>query len=117
MLNPWRIAVVAVLMTSALGGCSTNLELGSLYATPGKYYFLRCVDLVPRIAGSQARQKELTELMDRANKDTAGPVVNALVYSADLAQARADEKLLRQTAEEKNCNIEPPKPPEQKPAQ
>jgi hypothetical protein len=39
----------------------------------------------------------------------AGPVVSVVTYSADLAQVRADQKVLRQAAVDKKCgNIEPP---------
>ena len=50
--------------------------------------------------------------MERANQDTAGPVINVLVYSTDLAQARADQKNARMAARQQNCeNIPPEKPP------
>jgi hypothetical protein len=115
-LSTTRTAAAVILIGFALADCSTRFELDSLYVTPGKYDYLRCPDIVARIRGSQARQRDLADVMQRASQDAAGPVVNALVYSTDLAQARADEKELRATAQEKKCEVDPPKPPEQRPA-
>ncbi|EJW10446.1 hypothetical protein A33M_4422 [Rhodovulum sp. PH10] len=101
------IALVAAL--PLLGACAQNLDLGILYAAPGKYDYLRCQDLPPRLAGQVAREQQLLDLTARANQDPAGGAVSMAAYSADLAQVRADMKMLRQTAVDKNCgSIEPP---------
>jgi hypothetical protein len=55
------------------------------------------------VAGSN-REKELVGLMERANQGTAGPVVNAMVYSADLRQVRADLEEVHATMREKGCD-------------
>jgi hypothetical protein len=101
-----RSAFVVLMLT--LGGCSTSLDLTTLYAQPGKYDYLRCQDITGRLAGQVAREKELMELTNKANQDVAGPAVSAAVYAADLAQTRAEAKLLREAAKQKNCeNVEP----------
>jgi hypothetical protein len=96
-------------MTVALGGCAANVEVAdTLFVQPGKYRFLRCQDIEQRSASLAARERELTSLMERAGQSAAGPVVNAMVYAADLEQVRADQRLLWRTAQEKNCGA--PKP-------
>jgi hypothetical protein len=119
-----RVLLLVAVLAPPLCGCAANLDLGILYAAPGKYDYLRCEDLPARLAGALGREKQLVDLMNRANQDVAGPVVNVVTYSADLAQVRADIKILRQAAVDKKCgNIEPPepkaeaKPPETKPGQ
>ena len=119
-----RVLLLGAVLAPPLGGCAANLDLGILYAAPGKYDYLRCEDLKPRLAAALIREKQLVELMNRASQDVAGPVVNVVSYSADLAQVRADIKVLRQASVDKKCgNIEPPeakpetKPPEKKPGQ
>lgn len=103
-----RVITVAAILASPLMGCAQNLDLGILYAAPGKYDYLRCEDIKPRLAASLKREKELSDLMTRANQEAGGAVVNVVAYSADLAQARADTKILRQAAIDKKCgNIEP----------
>jgi hypothetical protein len=104
-----RVLLLTVVLTPPLCGCAANLDLGLLYAAPGKYDYLRCEDLPSRLAASVAREKQLVDLMNRANQDVAGPVVSVVTYSADLAQVRADQKVLRQAVVDKKCgNIEPP---------
>jgi hypothetical protein len=111
--NFGRIACL-VAVGGALGACSTNLDLSTLYTTPGRFDSLKCSDIVSRINSAETREKELTQLMEKANQDTAGPVVNVLVYSTDLAQARADQKNARLAARQQNCeNVPPEKTPMQ----
>lgn len=103
-----RVVILIAILTPPLMGCAQNLDLGILYAAPGKYDYLRCEDLQPRLAASLKREKELSDLMARANQEAGGAVVNVVAYSADLAQVRADMKILRQAAIDKKCgNIEP----------
>jgi hypothetical protein len=95
-------AFVVAVMASA---CSTTFDqVGSLYVAPGKFALLKCPDIAARSIADSNREKELTSLMDRANQDTAGPVINTLIYSTDLSTVRAELGELRKTAEEKNCN-------------
>lgn len=111
-----RVMLMATLLTPVLGGCAANLDLGMLYAAPGKYDYLRCEDLPARLAASIAREKQLNELVRRANQEAGGQVVSAVTYSADLAQVRADQKVLRQAAIDKKCgSIEPPEPKSNEP--
>ena len=101
----WGKACVGLILASTVAACSTTLEdAGNLYLAPGKFDFLKCPDLAKRSMEASAREKELTSLMDRANQDPAGPIVNALVYSTDLNTVRAELAQLRKTAAEKNCD-------------
>jgi hypothetical protein len=90
----------------ALAGCAGGLDsihTGNFFVQPGKYQFLKCPDLAQRSVAGSNREKELVGLMERANQDAAGPVVNAMVYSADLRQVRADLAELHATMREKGC--------------
>lgn len=103
-----RVILLLLILSPPLMGCAQNLDLGILYAAPGKYDYLRCEDLPGRLANALKREKELTDLMTRANQEAGGAVVNVVAYSADLAQVRADMKILRQAAVDKKCgDIEP----------
>jgi hypothetical protein len=95
----------AFVLAGTVAACSATLEdAGGIYVAPGKFDLLKCPDLARRSMEASAREKKLISLMDRANQDPAGPVVNALVYSTDLNTARAELALLRKTAAEKNCD-------------
>jgi hypothetical protein len=91
----------------ALAGCAGGLDsvhTGNFFVQPGKYQFLKCPDLANRSVAGSNREKELVGLMERANQGTAGPVVNAMVYSADLQQVRADLQEVHATMREKGCD-------------
>ena len=101
----WAKISGVFLLAGSVAACSATLEdVGGLYVAPGKFDLLKCPDLAQRSMRASAREKQLTSLMDRANQDTAGPLVNALVYSTDLNTVRAELALLRKTAAEKNCD-------------
>jgi hypothetical protein len=97
----------------ALAGCSTGqLSMGtSFWVQPGKYDFLKCPDLASRWMSDSNQEKQLLSLMERADQEAVGPVVNLMVYRADLEQLRADMALLQQTARDKGCEnlVQPPR--------
>jgi len=102
-----RAVVMACLAGTVLASCAGGFDkvyTGNVWVQPGKYEFLKCSDIAQRSMAGSAREKQLVSLMERANQETAGPLVNAMVYSADLHQVRADLDLLQQTAREKGCD-------------
>ena len=99
------LGVLCVALAPVLGGCSIALDgtSGVFSAAPGKYDFLDCPGISARTKGNIAREAELASLMERAKRDTFGPVVNTLVYQDELNQVRADQHALRKAADEKRC--------------
>jgi hypothetical protein len=97
--KPWGLLLVA----STVAACALD-QFGSLYVAPGKYDTLKCPDLNKFSIDLSQREKELTSLMDRANQDVAGPVVNTLTYSTDLESVRANLAMVKKAAAEKDCN-------------
>jgi hypothetical protein len=105
---PRRLLCALIVLAPLAGGCAQSLDLGILYAAPGKYDYLRCEDLPARLVGAIEREKKLEDLIARANQDAAGPIVSQAAYSADLAQAKAEQRTLRAAAVDKKCgSIEP----------
>lgn len=90
-----------------LCGCVGSDTVGSLMVAPGKYDFFSCEQIAGRLPGAVNREKELKGLIDKAERDSGGVVVSAFVYQTDYATARGDVKLLRDTAQRKQC---PPTP-------
>jgi hypothetical protein len=97
--------VSLVILCVALGGCSIALDdtSGVFAAAPGKYDYLDCRGLAQRTKDSAKREGELTDLMDRANRDAVGPLVNVLVYRDELNSVRADRQALQKASDEKRC--------------
>jgi len=72
---------------------------------PGRYNAFHCDDLAARWKILVAREKELRDLMDRADQGGGGgAIIGSLAYRTDYESVRSEEKLLQRTATEKNCS-------------
>lgn len=100
-----------VLIACALVGCSMNDGVGSFLIDPGHYSVYHCKDLVARLNALQAREKDLSNLMEQANAGPGGAIIGNLSYRADYENALGEEKVLRRAAAEKQCELLPPAPP------
>ena len=94
----------AALLAASLGGCSTSLNVvGDPFVAPAKFQFLRCEDIAKRLVATEARERELRGLMDRASTDTGGSAVNMLVYQPDYQTVQSELRQLHEAAVEKQC--------------
>ncbi|HUC49512.1 MAG TPA: twin-arginine translocation pathway signal [Xanthobacteraceae bacterium] len=96
--------LAAVELAGALAGCAAN-DSGQLLIDPGRYDVYKCDDLAKRWKVVSTREKDLRELMARADQSSGGVVVSALAYQADYEAVLSDERLLQRTAAEKNCAL------------
>ena len=109
----------AILLAATGSACSTNAEmLGQMYVSPGKYELYRCPEIVGTITANLVRERELTGLMDRASEASSGAVINAMVYSPQLATTREELRQLHEVSAQKNCSSQhvPPASEPAKPA-
>lgn len=91
------------IVAAALGGCSNGA--GSLLIDPGRYSTYHCNDLATRWKELVKREKELRDLMDRADQGGGGgAVIGSLAYRPEYESVRSEEVLLQRTSTEKNCN-------------
>jgi hypothetical protein len=102
----WDKACGLLLVAFAFTGCALD-QFGSIYASPGKYDTLKCGDLNAFSTNLSVREKELTSLMDRANQDPGGAIVNALTYQTDLDSVRANLAEVKKASAERKCDQEP----------
>ena len=100
-----RCAVILVLAASALAGCSTMGGLDSMLVDPSRYEGYNCKDLANQMQGLDKREKDLRNLIDRADESTSGVVIGALAYRTDYETVKADKKALRRTMAEKKCQL------------
>lgn len=100
-------ALICTLAAGALAGCGLSEGVGSLIVDPARYSAYRCNDLVTEGKNLLAREKELRGLIDKAREGGGGTVIAALAYRSDYEAVLAREKLLKQTAAEKNCELVP----------
>jgi hypothetical protein len=89
-------------VAAALAGCTDGA--GSLMVDPGRYSSYHCNDLATRWKDLVKREKELRDLMDRADQGGGGTVIGSIAYRPEYESVRSEEILLQRTATEKNCN-------------
>jgi hypothetical protein len=101
-----RAALITVLIAgAALSACSSTGDNPlTVFADPGKYQYNTCEQIAGQKTNWSNREKELRQLMDKADQSAGGAVVNVLAYKADHVAALEELKVLEATARAKNCN-------------
>jgi len=102
------IGLICVLAAGALAGCGMSEGIGTLAVDPGRYSAYHCNDFVARLKDLLAQQKNLRNLIDKASEGGGGAVIAALSYRANYETVLSEEKVLRRTAAEKNCELGAP---------
>ena len=92
----------------ALGGCGSlgTDGVASLAVDPARYEGYHCKDLVSQWNGLIAREKQLRNLIDKASEGGGGTVIAAVAYRSDYDTVLEQDKVLKRTAADKNCELE-----------
>jgi hypothetical protein len=106
--QPCAPGMICGLLAVMLAGCSLSDGVGPYIVDPGHYSAYHCKDLVERLKALTARQKELSALIGKAGEGGGGTVIGALSYRPEYEKDLGEEKVLRRTAAEKKCALEPP---------
>jgi hypothetical protein len=103
--GPMRLVLWAALCGSlGLAGCaSSGVEGPLLFADAGKYHFHNCEQLAAAAKGQSTRQRELKELIDKAEQGAGGQIVSVLAYRSDYVAVNEDLQVIEATAREKRC--------------
>ncbi len=107
-LGPIAVALSLAFAAGGLAGCSFSDGVGPFIVDPGRYSAYHCNDLVRRLKELQNREKDLSDLMDKASEGGGGSVIGALSYRPEYERMIGEEKVLRRTAAEKRCELGPP---------
>jgi hypothetical protein len=91
-----------LLAAAMLSGCGGD-GVGSLMVDPARYDGLHCQGLADQLKVLQVREKQLRDLMDKADESAGGKVIGALAYSSDYQTVLEQEKVLKRTAERQKC--------------
>jgi hypothetical protein len=95
--------LLALLVAAALAGCGEGA--GTLLIDPGRYSAYHCKDIAAQWKVLVAREKELHDLMARADQGGGGgAIIGSLAYRTDYESVRSEERLLQREAVAKNCN-------------
>jgi hypothetical protein len=102
-----RITLFAVLIFPAfLAACASEISnplTGGFFADPGLYEFYSCEQIAANRIALKAREQELKQLMDRAEKGTGGAVVNVIAYKGDYRAVQDQLQVIDATARDKKC--------------
>jgi hypothetical protein len=102
-----------VALCALLSGCASS-EGPYLFADAGKYHFHNCEQLATVSKQKHDRQRELKELIDKAEQAAGGQIVSALAYRTDYAAVNEELQVIDSTLREKDCAASPPTSPPSK---
>jgi hypothetical protein len=98
----------AMLMAAGLAGCASISEQTArvIFAAPAKFDDKNCLEIENLITANRSRQKDLEQLMARADQAPSGGFVNAIAYQPDYVQVRGDLERLAKAREDKQCVVD-----------
>ena len=100
----------AVALAGLCAGCSAVTDPAGYSIVPqDKYDFMICRDIVGQRNGLVAREKLLSELIEKADASFGGTLVSAAAYRSEYVQVRTQARLANRAAQEKGCDA-PKKP-------
>jgi hypothetical protein len=101
------LALLAVLLAGCSTGTSFEEQLGhSAWITPAKYQFHDCRQAQAADAGFAQRQRDLEELMARAEKGPGGAAVSFMAYRTEYQQVLGEREAIRRHHQAKRCTLE-----------
>ena len=102
-----RIAPFAALIFPALlAACASELSnplMGGFFADPGQYEFYSCEQIASQRAGVKAREQQLKQLMNKAEKSAGGAIVNVIAYKGEYDAVQEQLQVIDATARDKKC--------------
>jgi hypothetical protein len=100
----WTACFLAAAVS--LAGCGVGTDgLASLAVDPARYSGYHCKDLTAQWNALVAREKQLRNLIDKASEGGGGTVIAAVAYRGDYDTVLEQEKVLKRTAAEQNCEL------------
>jgi hypothetical protein len=91
------------LLCMTLAACSSGGDSMTFLANPGKYEYHNCEQLSGIRKYVAARQKELKELIEQAERGAGGVLVGAVVYRSDYVAQTEELRVIDATARDKDC--------------
>lgn len=93
--------LAALLLGLSVAGCAMEAPL--FVADSGKYQYYNCEQLEKARTTQTTRQRELKELIDKAEQGAGGQIVSVLAYRSDYVAVNEDLQVIEATAREKRC--------------
>jgi hypothetical protein len=101
-ITPFAALIFPALLVACASEISNPL-MGGFFSDPGQFEFSSCEQIAASRPGLKAREQELKQLMDKAEKGTGGAFVNAIAYKADYRAVQEQLQVIDATARDKKC--------------
>jgi hypothetical protein len=101
-ITPFAVSISAACLAACASEISSPL-IGGFFADPGAYEFHSCEQIAANRKTLKAREEELKQLMDKAEKGTGGTVVNVIAYKGDYRAIQDQLQVIDATARDKKC--------------
>lgn len=89
-----------------LAGCGIGTDgVASLSVDPARFSGYHCKDLTAQWKGLVDREKQLRNLIDKAEEGGGGTVVATIAYRGDYDTVLEQQKVLKRTAAEQKCEL------------
>ena len=99
---------LGVACLSLLAACGTVENVGSYgIVLQDRYAYSTCPEITHMRGHWTAREKELAELVNKAESAPGGFLVSGVGYRSELAQARAHLQFVIKAEREKGCAVKP----------
>jgi hypothetical protein len=107
VVQPLRRVVPWLALCALVTGCATS-DGPYFFADAGKYQFHSCEQLAVASKQKHDRQRELKELIDKAEQAAGGQIVSVLAYRSDYVAVNEELQVIDSAVREKNCAASPP---------
>jgi hypothetical protein len=97
-----HLALGMTMLCLPLAACSGG-ESMTFLVNPGKYEYHNCDQLAASRSYAAARQKQLKELIEQAERGTAGVFVGAVAYRPEYTLQTEELRVIEATARAKDC--------------
>jgi hypothetical protein len=85
--------------------CAHGDGIGAFITDPAMYDGYNCKQLAAQRDGLTTRQKQLRNLIDKADQGGGGTVIGALAYRSDYQKVLEQEKLLQRAEASRKCQV------------
>jgi hypothetical protein len=98
----------AFALAGLTAACAGGMDPGYAVVTQDRFDFMTCPEIVGHRTNWTAREKQLNDLVEKAESSPGGIIVSVTAYRSELAQARTHRRLAEKAAQEKGCDAKKP---------
>jgi hypothetical protein len=99
------IAASIAALAAMLAGCAmTDDQAARFLVAPDKYVLYNCDEIAREAQTAAARERELRQLIAKADVDASGRLVSTVAYRPDYLSVRGEINELRAAAVAKHCD-------------